>query len=178
MNKDQKLLEECYQQICESAREPLYFGPGDEKQKWIDWPKTLKHEVHQDGSVSVDGSNVYFGEYVKDRIPFNFKYLKGSFYCFNNKLTSLEGSPEELSGNFNCYRNNIASLKGAPRLVGGTFDCTYNPITSLEGAPEVIKGLFYADRFSDEDYRAFVKKRKYVDSKLDKDLNVDLEDFS
>lgn len=69
-------------------------------------------------------------------------------------------------------------MQGAPKEVGGDFECSGNKLTSLEGAPEVIKGRFVSDQFSDEDYRAFVKKRKYVDGKLDKELDVDLDDFS
>ena len=62
--------------------------------------------------------------------------------------------------------------------VAGNFDCGSNNLTSLEGAPEVIKGEFRSDQFSDAEYRAFAKKRKYVDNKLDKDLDVDLGDFA
>ena len=31
--------------------------------------------------------------------------INGSFYCYDNKLTSLEGSPEIVKGNFTCSRN-------------------------------------------------------------------------
>jgi hypothetical protein len=48
----------------------------------------------------------------------------------------------------------------------------------LEGAPEVVKGDFKSHQFSDEEYRNFAKKRKYIDRKLDKDLNMNLDDFS
>jgi hypothetical protein len=29
----------------------------------------------------------------------------GSFYCYNNRLTSLEGSPKTVGGNFYCRNN-------------------------------------------------------------------------
>jgi hypothetical protein len=155
MNKDQRLLEEAYQSIYESTREPAYFGPEKDKQNWLKWLKSLKHEVHEDGSVSVH-QNVRLNDKNLTRIPFNFRSITGDFYCYNNNLTSLEGAPKEVGGDFYCYNNNL---------------------TSLEGAPEIIKGEFICDQFSDKEYRTFAKKRKYVDSKLDKDFDIDLEDF-
>ena len=221
MNKDQRLLEEAYQSIYESTREPAYFGPVREKAMLMRWLKSLKHEVHEDGSVSVH-QDVMLNDKKLTRIPFNFRSITGSFYCNsnnltslegapkkvggsfycsnnnnltslegapkkvggsfycsnNNNLTSLEGAPEEVGGHFYCNYNNLTSLEGAPIEVGGDFYCNRNNLTSLEGAPEVIKGEFKSNQFSDADYRAFAKMRKYVDGKLDKDLDIDLEDFS
>ena len=157
MNKDQKLLEEAYQSIYEgAAREPAYFGPPDEKKDYMKWLKRLDYEVHEDGSVSVR-QNIILHDWGLTRIPFNFKKVGGYFDCASNQLTTL---------------------KGAPEIVGGDFICSDNKLTSLEGAPEVIGGEFDSDQFSDEDYRTFAKKRKYVDGKLDIELDTDLEDFS
>jgi hypothetical protein len=55
----------------------------------------------------------------------------GNFYCYNNKLTSLEGAPESVGGYFNCDNNNLTSLEGAPESVGGYFDCRNNPVNSV-----------------------------------------------
>ena len=219
MNKDQKLLEEAYCKIYESVTEPLYFGPPERKQDFLDWLKKRKHEVRSDGSVSVEGDvNLTYLDLV--RIPFKFrvvtgyfncynnnltslegapKEVRGNFSCSNNKLTSLEGAPKEVRGNFSCSNNKLTSLEGAPKEVRGNFSCSNNKLTSLEGAPEEVRGSFYcvrnyitslegapaviggefaSDQFSDAEYRTFVKKRKYVDDRLSKDLNIDLEDFS
>lgn len=218
MNKDQKLLEEAYQSICESTREPEYFGPERDKAMWMSWLKKLKHEVHEDGSISVDGRvDLSFDEDL-ERIPFNFRKVKGDFWCTKSKITSLEGAPREVGGDFacvgkwtslkgapeivggaffcdrsnlttlegapikvggvfNCRNNNLTSLRGAPKEVGGTFYCRENNLTSLEGAPEVIGGDFASDQFTDEEYRAFARKRKFVDNKLDKEFDIDLKDF-
>ena len=218
MNKDQKLLEEAYESIYESLKEPLYFGPIERKREHLNQLFNLKHEVHSDGSVSVEG-DVLLKELDLDIIPFKFRVVTGSFYCYNNNLISLEGAPKNVGGNFYCSNNNLASLEGAPEEVGVNFSCfsnsltslegapkkvggsfychsnnltslegapkevvnfycDNNKLTSLEGAPEIIKGDFRSDQFSEEDYRAFAKKRKYVEGKLDKDLNIDLDDFS
>ena len=203
MNKDQKLLEECYQSIYESAREPLYFGPPDMKEAFMKWLSNLPHEVHEDGSVSVDGHASIPDDFNKtemERVPFNFREVRGDFDCCNlgltslngsprivtrsfdcqeNKLTSLKGAPEVVGRNFQCRLNDLTSLKGAPKEVGNSFYCHYqkHKLTSLEGAPEVIKGNFVSDEFTDEDYRKFVKMRKYIEGKLDKDLDADLTGF-
>lgn len=199
MNKDQKLLEEAYQSICESALEPLYFGSEKDKKPLMKWlRKWTKYEVHEDGSISVKG-NVNLGGLGLKRIPFNFREVSEHFACYDNELTSLEGAPKVVGESFDCSKNRLASLKGSPEKIEGNFHCPFNKLTSLEGAPKVVKGSFYchknklvslegapeeiedefvSDKFSDEDYRAFVKKRKFVDKKLSPELNIDLEDFS
>ena len=192
MKKDQKLLEEAYKAVYESSVQPLYFGPADKKEAFFKWLKKLNHEVHEDGSVSIDGDVSFarnefgqlgmfnsLGRYIVDRLPFNFQKVTGSFWC-PDRIHSLEGSPEYVGKDFGCGSNNLnlISLEHSPKFVGGDFMCTSIRFDSLEGAPEVIKGEFDSDQFSDEDYRTFVKNRKYVEGKLDKDLDVDLEDFS
>lgn len=41
-------------------------------------------------------------------------------------LTSLEGSPDEVTAYYSCDKNRITSLKYAPKIIGGTFYCRYN----------------------------------------------------
>jgi hypothetical protein len=221
MNKDQRLLEEAYQSIYESVKEPLYFGPEEDKWMWRDWLSQLKHEIHEDGSISVSQSVTlsHYKSAIHERVPFNFRkvggdfwctdvsltslegfpkevegdfactggsfaslkgapeIVGGDFYCDHNKLTTLEGAPMKIKRVFNCHHNNLTSLKGAPKEVGDNFYCHENKLTSLDGAPEVIGGEFDSDQFTDEQYRNFVRKRKYVDGKLDKEFDIDLEDF-
>lgn len=193
MYKNLKFLLESY-----GSKEPTYFGPPERKEEFLLWLKNLKHEVHEDGSVSIK-EDVNLSHKKLKRLPFNFRITKdffcnnneltslegapkkviGMFHCASNKLTTLRGAPKKVTISFLCSNNNLVSLKGSPEMVGHHFYCSYNiNITSLEGAPEVIKGEFKSDNFSDEDYRAFVKKRKYVEGKLDKELDVDLGDFS
>lgn len=222
MNRDHKLLEEAYQSIYESATEPLYFGPEEDKQKWMEWLNKLMHEVHEDGSVSIRG-NVDLDYKKITRIPFSFEIIEGNFSCSFNMLTSLEGSPSFVKGFFRCTENNLASLEGAPSVVGDYFACSFNNITSLKGAPDSIKtsfycndnkltslegapsfvgekfscdvnniaslqgaprevkGVFKSDNFSDEDYRKYIRDLevhdKFVKGKLEKDFDIDLQDF-
>jgi hypothetical protein len=80
-------------------------------------------------------------------IPKFFKNIivNGYFYCNNNKLTSLEGSPQIVNGYFDCDNNKLTSLEGAPHTVGGSFLCDGNKLTSLEGAPKKVGGDFYCN---------------------------------
>jgi len=204
VNKDQKLLEECYQLICESAREPEYFGPPERKQKLLRQLHMMSGhvEVHEDGSVSVHGE-IDFTHHQLFQLPFKFKEVTSNFICMGNFLRSLEGAPEKVGGNFTCGSNQLSSLKGCPEVIEGEFNCGNNKITSLEGSPRIVKGDFWCDynpnleslegapefiggkfiskQFSDEDYRKVVKRReldKRVSKELDKDFDVSaLNDF-
>ena len=220
MNKDQRLLEEAYQRIYESSSEPTYFGSRDNKKMWLAWLAHKKHEVHADGSITIN-DNVSLAERWMHVLPFNFRTIHGFFDCGKNqlktlkgapefvegtfacdynelesikeapkrvkgsfsikgnrRLESLEGCPEIVEGHFVCYGCRLHSLVGCPDIVKGDFDCRDNHLTSLDGAPEFVGGKFMSYPFADEEYRSFVKKRKYVDDKLDKDFDVDLGDFS
>lgn len=177
MNKDQQLLQEAYGKIYQSSSaEPLYIGEPYWKQSFMDWLKFRKYEVRQGGSLNTN--SVLFNKLNLLKIPFAFNEVNGYFMCSMNKLISLKGSPQIVNGDFYCDSNKLASLEGAPKIVRGTFSCTLNPLQSLEGAPEVIEGEFQSDQFSDADYRTFMKKRKYLEGNLNKDLDIDLEDFS
>ena len=75
--------------------------------------------------------------------------IKGSFYCFNNQLTSLGGAPQTVGGNFSCSNNQLMSLDGAPQTVGLDFTCSQNQLTSLEHAPQKFRTLL-------SDFGAFI----------------------
>jgi len=66
-----------------------------------------------------------------------------SFWCDNNRLTSLKGSPQTVGGSFWCENNQLTSLEGSPQIVGKSFDCSNNQLTSLEGGPKTIRWSFY-----------------------------------
>ena len=64
-----------------------------------------------------------------------FGVIEGSFYCQNNKLTSLDGAPIKVKRNFNCSDNYLTSLEGGPEKVGLYYDCSKNKLVTLKGAP-------------------------------------------
>ena len=53
--------------------------------------------------------------------------INEGFSCYNDQLTSLEGSPKEVRGSFSCSDNKLTSLEGSPKEVGGDFYCHNNP---------------------------------------------------
>ena len=48
--------------------------------------------INPDGSIDVDG-DVYLNNERLVRLPLTFNIVSGSFYCYNNELTTLKGSP-------------------------------------------------------------------------------------
>ncbi len=96
----------------------------------------------QTGLVDVSGSFSCSGRNLVDFRGVRFGVVGGNFYFDNNKLTSLEGAPQEVEGGFSCDNNKLTSLKGAPQTVGGDFDCYNNKLTSLKGAPMRVGGSF------------------------------------
>ena len=103
------------------------------------------YTINEDGTIDVDG-NVNLNDKKLIELPLKFGKVGGNFYCYNNQLTSLEGSPEKVGDRFYCYNNQLTSLEGAPREVGGDFLCYDNQLTSLEGSPRSVGGDFYCYR--------------------------------
>jgi hypothetical protein len=138
----------------------------EDQKSWLDQCTSGRWSFGVDGKVNVEGSfscsaqnlsdfkGIRFGRVSKDFFcrENNLTTLDGSpesvggdFYCYGNNLTTLDGSPETIGEDFYCYRNNLTTLEGAPGTVGGSFYCENNDLTTLEGAPETIGGRFYSD---------------------------------
>ena len=102
----------------------------------------------------------------------NIKSLPGSFFCTDNNLKSLMGSPKSVEGEFYCYNNRLTNLLGAPEAVGGSFSAYGNDLESLEGAPLSIGGMGYSGKYLEiskdewnpwgliQLYKKFIGKRK------------------
>jgi hypothetical protein len=69
--------------------------------------------------------------------------VNDTFNCSHNRITSLEGGPQSVGKDFNCFGNQLTSLKGGPQSVGRYFNCSNNQLTSLEGAPQTVGGYLY-----------------------------------
>ena len=71
------------------------------------------------------------------------------FYCYDNKLTSLEYGPEKVDGYFGCINNQLTSLEYCPKYVGGNFYCYENNIPEEEidryRASGAVQGKIYSD---------------------------------
>jgi len=83
---------------------------------------------NSDGTYSCSG-DVDLSNLGLTKLPVKFKEVGGSFYCYDNKLTTLEGCPQKVGGWFDCGKNKLTTLKGCPQKVGGGFDCRNNPVS-------------------------------------------------
>jgi hypothetical protein len=95
--------------------------------------------VDVERGVNISDKNLQF-------IPVKFGKVGGNFWCANNNLVTLRGSPREVGGYFDCSYNKLSSLRGAPREVGNSFNCANNNLITLEGAPIEVGGDFYCYR--------------------------------
>ena len=106
----------------------------------------VKHKINKDGTVDCFENVLLKSDIIDKNGHFKIKFGKvhGNFVCHNGiSLTSLEGSPIEVSGNFDCSRCiNLTSLEGAPEKVGGNFNCyDCDNLTSLEGATKEVESF-------------------------------------
>ena len=121
--------------------------------EWLDKCTTGIWKLNSStGLIDVDGDFDCSAKSLTDLKGVKFGKVSGSFYCYNNQLTSLEGAPQTVSGDFYCTGNQLTSLEGAPQTVGGSFYCNVNQLTSLEGAPKTVNGVFscWGNPVSDE----------------------------
>ena len=99
------------------------------------------YTINDDLSIDVDGIVRLFGKNL-EYLPLKFNYVSGNFYCNDNALESLEGSPQTIGGCFDCSRNGLLSLDGCPQTINGFFDCSDNNLESLEGGMQIVGGYF------------------------------------
>jgi len=99
------------------------------------------YSINLDGSIDVAGC-VNLTRRNLTKLPLIFNNVAGDFYCVNNELTSLKGSPTTVGGEFYCGNNLLTSLFGAPIRVGWNFNCKYNNLTNLIGGPTKVGGDF------------------------------------
>jgi hypothetical protein len=130
------------------------------KEKWL---KSVKHTVHEDGSISVDGDVDLCGKGLSE-IPFNFRHVSGDFDCSDNQLTSLKYCPTTVGRDFVCSHNQLTSLKYCPSTIKGYFACHYNQLTSLKYCPTTVGGDFKCSgntkEFSDEEIKNAPQKER------------------
>ena len=111
---------------------------------WLDEMGVVNYKIKPDLTVDVEGDVDLSSKDLKE-IPIQFGKVSESFYCYNNYLKSLKGSPQKIGGSFSCSNNYLKSLKGAPQKIGGNFSCSNNQIKSLKGAPQKVGESFSCD---------------------------------
>jgi hypothetical protein len=101
------------------------------------------YTINDDFTVDVSGDVDLMDYYPKlTKIPLKFNNVDGYFDCSLNNLTTLEGSPKEVSFDFDCSHNQLITLEGGPEFVHIDFCCHNNKLTSLKGGPEFVGGGF------------------------------------
>ena len=107
--------------------------------------KIKNYTINDDGSIDVNG-DVGLSYGVLTELPLVFNKVTGDFYCYENRLTSLKGSPKWVGGSFHCGHNQLTDLKGSPKQVDGRFNCSGNEnLNNINGYTEKIYGLFYCN---------------------------------
>ena len=114
-----------------------------EQKDWLDKCTKGTYSFNpQTGLVDINGDFHCSKQGLTDFKGVRFGYVRGFFICFSNRLTSLEGAPQQVGDSFWCMDNQLTTLKGAPRNVLYNFYCSNNSLTSLEGAPQEVGGIF------------------------------------
>jgi hypothetical protein len=125
----------------------------------------MNYTINPDESIDVDDSVILSSELLTI-IPLKFGTVTRDFDCYNNKLTSLEGSPKKVGGDFDCHNNQLTSLVGCPEVIGGHINCRRNQIKDFKGVPEFFEGLFYCEGNPIEEiYTLFLQEDSINDSK-------------
>ncbi|OYX86459.1 MAG: hypothetical protein B7Y83_01290 [Flavobacteriales bacterium 32-34-25] len=99
------------------------------------------YTIREDGLIDVRGSVKLTGNNFF-KLPLKFGNVTGDFYCKQNGLGTLKGSPKYVGGNFNCSDNELTSLEGGPDYVGGSYFCNENNLINLKGCPVEVIGRF------------------------------------
>ena len=93
----------------------------------------IKDYIIDDNNLTVDVfGHVDISHKKLKKIPVQFNVIDGNFYCNNNELKTLSGSPKIVNYNFDCSSNQLKSLKYAPEFIGGDFLCCYNGIKNFK----------------------------------------------
>ena len=88
--------------------------------------------------------------------------IRGNFGCDDMNLDDFKGLRfGKVTGNFFCNNNNLKTLDGSPREVGVNFWCRGNTLISLEEAPlKVVVNFVFNNFYSFYNLTAFLKEIK------------------
>ncbi len=133
-----------------------------------------KYTINDDRTIDVSGSVDLSGENLTN-IPFKFRNVSGNFYCGDNKLKNLYGSPVNVDGEFWCRWNyQLTSLDGAPNKVGGDFYCCFCPklpYSELFKIVDRVKGnIYYSSYQTPEDKNKIRRDRDIKETLKDDEL--------
>ena len=128
----------------------------------------IKDYIIDDNNLTVDVfGHVDISHKKLKKIPVQFNVIDGNFYCNNNELKTLSGSPKIVNYNFDCSSNQLKSLKYAPEFIGGDFLCCYNGIKNFKelNMNDEVYGNFEASN-------NLIKKIHNIPKKINKTCNL------
>ncbi len=102
--------------------------------------KIENYTINPDGSIDVDG-NVNLSYMGLTKIPIKFNKISGRFWCNNNKLTTLKGSPKEVGVYFECSNNKLTSLEHCSNIKRSLY-CSNNKLKNLIGIGIVNTNIY------------------------------------
>lgn len=112
------------------------------------------------------------------------KVVVGDVKIQNSRIRTFIFDLDEVTGNFFCFNDSLISLKGSPKYVGGIFDCGQNNLNSLEFAPKEVGEFFIctdnAIKFTVDDVKKVSNVRGKIITKFDKlneNTNQELSDI-
>ncbi len=134
------------------------------------------YTVNSDGSISaprINLSNRRLSEF-----PLKFDTVSDSFFCWSNRLTTLEGAPKYIYGHFWCQNNKLTDLEHLPEsrkiIIHG------NPINSIaqhfivrKDRHKIIE-LFNFSGVIQEGNRVILNRLEYVSDAYDIRLTDDM----
>lgn len=104
-------------------------------------PKPASYHIHDNLTVDIEGDMVISNLSLSE-IPMQFGWVKGTFRCSHNNLTSLKGSPRKVDNDFQCEYNFLETLEYSPEEIGKSFLCHDNKLKSFKGVTPHIPRNF------------------------------------
>ena len=117
----------------------IKYGESPNPEKVKERLEEAKAKWTEEGWVISDSLDL--SELGLTKLPLILK-VSWNFNCSNNKLTTLEGSPQKTGCDFRCSHNLLISLKGSSKIIGGDFCCNDNQLVSPKGGPQKVGGDF------------------------------------
>ena len=127
--------------IFESLSDDQFFKTKEEIDDWIAKIFGIFNDSYINDDLIVDMDIVNIGYCKLKYFPIKFGKVRG-FFCNDNNLISLKGSPVEVDS-FRCENNNLTTLNYCPRIVKGNFYCHNNKLKSFGNEKINIKGSFH-----------------------------------
>lgn len=115
----------------EDPKSSMNIGVREAINKWMDWvfPSFKpRYQINEDLSIRILGDFDAPDAWITLFPPFiNFEYCTGDFHIDHCNMESLRGCPKRVDGFFSCEGNRLTSLDGMPEEIYGDIFVRDNP---------------------------------------------------